>query len=120
MAACVLLSATACGGNEYGDMTVLNVGVYDGGLGHIWLEKVAAAFEEKFKETSFEEGKVGVHIDLNPTKNEMLNDNVAAAIDSNRYMEDVYFLCDYTGVPWIINGRTLNITDMVEQKVYLD
>ena len=120
LAACVLLSATACGGNEYGDMTVLNVGVYDGGLGHIWLEKVAAAFEEKFKETSFEEGKVGVHIDLNPTKNEMLNDNVAAAIDSNRYMEDVYFLCDYTGVPWIINGRTLNITDMVEQKVYLD
>lgn len=126
LAGCMLFSVTACNvgntdGREYtGKETELKVGVYDGGLGHVWLEKVAAAFEEKFQDTSFEEGKTGVRIKLNPTKSNMLLDKVEAAIDMNQSAEDVYFLCQFTGTPEIFNGRSLNITDMVKQKVYLE
>ena len=44
------------------DKTQLHVHNFDGGVGTEWLEKDIARFEEKYKNTSFEEGKTGVQI----------------------------------------------------------
>ncbi len=108
------------GGIDYtGNETELRVGVWNGGLGYEWLNKVKTEFEKQFANVSFEEGKTGVKVKLNPSKTDMLGDKVEAAIDLDQNAEDIYFTCYYTGTPYIYQNRSLNITDAVEQKVYL-
>ena len=108
------------GGTDYtGNETELRVGVWNGGLGYEWLNKVKTEFEKQFANVSFEEGKTGVKVKLNPSKTDMLGDKVEAAIDLDQNAEDIYFTCYYTGTPYIYQNRSLNITDAVEQKVYL-
>lgn len=123
--ACATMPLVGCNGNDEdanytGNKTQLRVGVYDGGLGHVWLEKVARSFEEKFAQTSFREGEMGVRIRINPQKADMLIDKVTAAIEMNNDAEDVYFLCQFTGTPFIYKGYSRNITTMVTDKVYLE
>lgn len=48
--------------------TQLNVFVYSGGYGTKWLELAAERFEELYKDVSFEEGKKGVQVYLDPQK----------------------------------------------------
>ena len=108
------------GGTEYtGNETELRVGVWDGGLGHEWLNKVKTEFEKKYADVSFQEGRTGVRVKLNPSKTNMLGEKVESAIDLNQDAEDIYFTCYFTGTPYIFQNRSLNITDAVEQKVYL-
>ena len=47
-----LLGAAACGGTEedYGDKTVLRIGLFEGGWGSEWLNKVIAKFESEYPE----------------------------------------------------------------------
>ncbi len=120
LAFCMLFSVTACtpkGDDAYSE-TVLRVGVWDGGLGHVWIEKVAAEFEKKYADVSFEEGKTGVKVLLAPSKDNA--GKISTAIDMNQNAEDVYFTCYYTGTEYVLQNRSLNITDAVTQKVYLD
>ena len=42
--------------------TTLTVGNWNGGVGTEWLESAIAKFEDKYKDTSFEEGKKGVQV----------------------------------------------------------
>ena len=39
------------------DKTVLNIKVFNGGLGYKWLQELANNFTDTFKDVSFEEGK---------------------------------------------------------------
>ena len=56
----------ACGGNkDSGDVagkTTIRVATYNGGLGLDWLRDAALRFEDKYKDTSFEEGKTSVAV----------------------------------------------------------
>lgn len=64
------VSFTGCGTENKADSdkTHLSVMNYDGGVGSEWLKNVAAKFEEKYADVSFEEGKKGVVIDIGNEK----------------------------------------------------
>lgn len=60
-----------CGtGNTKVDATKTHLAVlsYDGGIGSQWLKSAAKRFEEKYADVSFEEGKMGVVIDITNDK----------------------------------------------------
>ena len=68
--------------------SILNVKIFNGGLGYAWLEEVAHQFMETFKNVSFENGKKGVYISITPNKQfDGLHDNIASGADA----EDIYY-----------------------------
>ncbi len=130
-AAMLLPNLAACdtgnGGNTNGDFkytgneTELHIGVFDGGLGHDWIEKVALEFDKTFANVSFVNGELGVHTKINPQKKQFATESVQQAISlGSDDMEDIYYLAVYTGAPYISKGYSANITDAVCQKVYLE
>lgn len=72
MVIAVMLSVLAgCGSNESkvdSTKTHLSVLCYDGGIGSGWAKNAAKRFEEKYANVSFEEGKMGVVIDITNDK----------------------------------------------------
>ena len=72
MVIAVMLSMLAgCGSNESkvdSTKTHLSVLCYDGGIGSEWAKNAAKRFEEKYANVSFEEGKMGVVIDITNDK----------------------------------------------------
>ena len=58
--------------------TQLTVANYDGGVGREWFRVVKANFEQKYAETSFETGKMGVQIVADIGKGKKLNIGDAA------------------------------------------
>ena len=69
---CAILCATACSsfvacgpdGEDDGTTTVIKVVLGAGGLGRAYADNAAARFEEKVKDVSYEEGKMGVTVDV--------------------------------------------------------
>ena len=60
-----------CGGGSSGGSskkTELKIGVFNGGLGYAWADQLAEKFEEKYKDVSFETGKTGVDVIIDPQK----------------------------------------------------
>lgn len=73
------------------DKSVLNIKVFNGGLGYKWLQELANNFTETFKDVSFEPGKKGVHIAFTPNKEfSNLATNIAVGADA----EDIYYTSD--------------------------
>ncbi|MDY3723929.1 MAG: extracellular solute-binding protein [Candidatus Borkfalkiaceae bacterium] len=105
---------------NYGDKTVLNIGVFDGGLGHAWAEAVAEKFEEKYANTSFEEGKMGVYVDINPQKELFKVASIRAAIEQNTAAEDIYYTCYQFNREFADDGLVLNLNDIINEKVYTE
>ncbi|MBQ8756712.1 MAG: hypothetical protein IJZ48_00505 [Oscillospiraceae bacterium] len=87
----------------------ITVATWDGGLGSKWLEDAAALFEEQYKDaTNFEEGKVGVEINIVASRS---FDGSAMAFTPLTH--DIYFVeaVDYFAM---INNRQLaDISDVV-------
>lgn len=112
--------ATGCGGlfidgGEEIDTTKtqLYVNNYNGGVGTEWLNAAADRFEEKYASTSFEEGRTGVQILINPTKimrADMENTLKGATVD------DVYFAEHAFYASWAKQDLLLDITDIVATK----
>lgn len=111
MLSCVLVLVSACTG--FGDgfvevegKTNIRVATYNGGLGKLWLEKAAKAFEEKYKDVSFEDDKTGVavHVDFCQGGNMM---------EDQTLNKDVYFteVVDY--YRYVNLGKVADITDVV-------
>lgn len=75
---------TACGLKDPPDdvfddtKTQLYVNTWDGGTGYNWLEAIAANFEEEFKDHSFADGKVGVQVHVDASRN-----NTSALLSAN-------------------------------------
>lgn len=103
-----------------GNETVLEIAVFNGGLGYSWLSEVARDFEIKYANVSFEEGKLGVRVKPNPDKTNLRDDLVKRAIDTGINMSDIYYLAVFTGTSYIYGNYSANITDAVTQKVYTD
>lgn len=109
---CVLTSAIGCvgckggGGNKRDETkTLLEVYNYDGGIGTEWLYNAEKRFEALYAETSFEEGKMGVNVEITPTKTSL--DGIA----NSSY--DVYFTEQVWYNDLIAQDLLLDITDLV-------
>lgn len=102
------------------DRTQLNVGVYDGGLGMNWTRAVADAFEEKYADVEFEEGKKGVQVMIYG-KGEKANyepgvliPNIQNKIETN----DVYLTANSDLKQFVNAGICEDLTDLLEKDVY--
>ena len=84
-AACQPGSGGILGGQSMIDRnkTQLYVGNYDGGFGSDWLDTYKVAFEEMYKEVSFEEGKKGVEVVLVKDKVAFYSGNLIQTIDAS-------------------------------------
>ena len=106
-----LLSFVACGGGQgpaaEEDKTKTYVYVYnfDGGIGTQWLEDAARRFEKLYENVSFEDGKMGVKVDITPSKEAV--DSVA----SSPYY--VYFSENFKYNDFAAQNLLLDISDIV-------
>ena len=107
------------GGNDK-DKTTLKVGVYNGGLGYEWAEDLALKFEQAYSEVSFEDGKKGVNVVINPQKALFSSETIEATINQNLDAEDLYYTSYRAGVTFTRKGIAANINDLVTEKCYKD
>ena len=92
------------------DKTQLYVTNYDGGIGTEWLYAVKKVYEEKNADVSWEEGKTGVQIIVDPVKNNgyhMINTFDGSGID-------ILFNQNIRYNSWVVKNLFLDITDVVE------
>ena len=80
--------------------TWLNIYSYNGGIGIKWLEQAAERFEELYADYSFEEGKLGIDIDV---ANGKANTDAISAMP-----QDIFFV------------EQLSYNDMIAQELLLD
>ncbi len=91
--------------------TQLYVQSYDGGFANAWLDETIKAFEEEYKDESFEDGKTGVQIIPDKTK------SVDGESSYSKSKNEVYFHdnLDYFNIA--NSGAILEITDMVTENI---
>ena len=120
LAACVTFPTVGCVRREGGEvvvpdtMTGLYVGNYDGGLGHEWLEKAIAIFEERNKDVSFEPGKVGVKVVPKNDKEPYTGSTLMNAMSTNT--EDVYITGTISYADFVTAGVLADVTDVMTAK----
>ena len=95
-------------------MSILNIHVYNGGLGRDWLDAVAADFMDTFKDVSFEEGKTGVYIEVTADKQLESATLMATGADRN----DIFYTADHDLYAYIKLNVPMDITDIVTEPVY--
>ena len=110
------IAAFAGCSNSYSNMTTLSIHYYNGGLGSDWINESIADFEEMFKDTSFEAGKMGVKILLTADKS---MDELATSISTGADKADILYTSE-GGVVELLNtdGILYDTTEMVTEKVY--
>ena len=92
----------------------LYIGNCNGGLGFEWLEEVATAFEMKYADISFEEGKKGVQVIIdNSVIGTIDGDNLKLNLPSSR--DDIFFTESVDYAYFVERGSFLNITDTVKE-----
>ncbi len=101
--------AVGCASKTDSTKTKIQVLAYEGGFGWKWLEDSAARFEQENAETSFEEGKKGVIVEVKATKDTSVNTMNSSAVD-------VYFTNG--AIPRDFSQRQLlaDINDVVTEK----
>ena len=113
-----LASCTSNRDGDDGTKSILKIGVFNGGLGYRWTELVAQEFEEKYANVSFEEGKTGVKVRINPQKTAFTVSAIQSAIMQNHDAEDIYYTTYHANVDYAREGYSMNITDWMQEKVY--
>lgn len=108
----VLFSLTACTPpglsepeSDRDGTTVLSVFNFDGGVGTTWLYDLKPLFEAQYENVSFEEGKMGVTIDIVPNKS-----------DISSVLAQGYHVIFNEEIPFndlIAQNKILDITDVV-------
>lgn len=104
-----VVSMAGCGGGETqvdATKTHLSVLSYDGGIGSQWLKNAAKRFEEKYANVSFEEGKMGVVIDITNDKLDGKN-----GVTTTPYA--VWFSESVNYNDLIATGQIVDISDIV-------
>ena len=117
----------ACGGNNggtsggngnSGNKTILKVGVTNAGTGYRWAELVEAEFEKQYANVSFEEGKMGVDVKINPQKTQFTPTTIDTAIKNEQNAEDIYFTVYNCSKELATKGSAANIDDIMYEKAY--
>lgn len=102
-----LLAGCGNGGSKVDSTkTHLSVLCYDGGIGSEWAKKAAKRFEEKYANVSFEEGKMGVVIDITNDKLDGKN-----GVTTTPYA--IWFTESVNFNELIATGQILDINDIV-------
>ncbi len=116
----VTMFAACSGGSKgkYSDMSNLNIGVYDGGLGTEWIRQVADLFEARYEGVSLEEGKTGVHVEIVPKKDPYLSSTLLAGIQSGTENNELYYTSQPNLSVWTEAGVAYDLTSVVTEKVY--
>lgn len=94
--------------------TQLNVGFYYAGLGKEWIQEAKTLFEERYAETSFEEGKKGVQVVLNLDKSGLNGSNLLTTISAKS--DQVFFVENSDLNAFVSQGLVAEITDVVKSK----
>lgn len=120
MAGILTMTSAGCGAKKTADVendkTQLYVGVYNGGVGENWLKEAIAKFEEKYKDTSFEEGKKGVQViiaDSNTTT--MIGPTLLEKIDTTS--TEVFFTEGVFYHEWVKKNKMYDLTDIMNEKL---
>lgn len=117
--------ATACGGVAGGggggqdvdsSKSQLNVGIFDAGLGTVWLDEAIKDFEAYYANTPFEEGKMGVEVIKDAKKSEFRPGNLLSTMEY--YDNAMYFLDQSRYVEYVSQGLVADITDTIKEKIY--
>lgn len=111
----ILFSASACSNKTAIDKnkTQLYVFSYNGGIGNKWLLEDIAGFEEMYKDTSFENGKIGVQVFpdiLQKVNGRAMVSTIAASSYEVIFNEYIYYN------EWVSKGLLLDISDILEKK----
>lgn len=122
MTLAILMSLLAgCGGGETqvdATKTHLSVLSYDGGIGSQWLKNAAKRFEEKYANVSFEEGKMGVVIDITNDKldgkNGVTTTPYAVWFSESVNYNDLIATGQIVDISDIVTGSLSEITDGAE------
>ena len=122
LAACMCVPVFgACNrGENYDNMTQLDIGVYDGGLGTDWINQVARNFEARYEGVSLETGKTGVHVNIVPKKDPYLSGTLLPNIQSGVETMDIYYTSQSDLSVWTDGGVAYDITDILTEKVYAE
>ena len=98
--------------------TMLDVVVYDGGLGTDWAQNAANKFREKYINYSFETGKTGVYVNIIPQKEQIEEGNLLGGLQAGTQTSDIY----YTSMAALdkLNdaGYAMDITDAMFEDCY--
>ncbi len=114
----VALSATSCVKPVVDvdtEKTQLYIANYNGGVSYGWLEETVKRFEEKYKDTSFEDGKMGAQIFIDDNKSYS-----GAALTTSVPADDDYEIYLSSAVPYedlVSANALLDITDLVTKTV---
>lgn len=96
--------------------TTLTVGYWNGGVGTEWLNSAIEKFEEKYKDTSFEEGKKGVQVVIGSSnKTTMEGETLKDIILNDDTHDEVFFTEGVFYQWWAKNGKMLDITEYVNE-----
>ena len=111
-------SSEGSGAVDLTNATELKVGVFNGGLGHEWAKTLEKEFEERYANVSFEPGKTGVNVVINPQKDAFKTVTIKANITQNSSPEDIYYTCYEFYREFAKDGVALNMTDIVRENAY--
>lgn len=89
--------------------TQLDVTSFEGGFGQEWLYAARDRFEEVYKDVSFEPGKVGVQVTVQPDEYSLPPSNITGS----KYHVFFYESLNYNS--YIIRNQFLDITDLVKE-----
>lgn len=116
----VVLTTVGCGARSTVELdsskTTLTVGNWNGGVGAEWLEAAIEKFEEKYKDTSFEEGKKGVQVIIGSNnKTTMEGETLKNIILGDDTHDEVFFTEGVFYQWWARNGKMLDLTEYVNE-----
>lgn len=106
--------SSACGQEvvDFNDntKTQVQISAYESGFGTEWLENYADTFEEKYKDVSFEEGKVGVKISVNWNQ-----DSYSTVLSKVASSDNAIYLNNVNYYDVATSGVALDLTDYIKQ-----
>ena len=120
LAGLMIFSATACGETDpyaaYKDMTVLEIGNVDAGLGDEWINAVKTEFEKAFADYEGVDGKKGVYVGIENKTTEFSTPQLVINMPTNPH--DIYILAN-SSYQTLINADVLaDVTDVLTAKNY--
>ena len=92
--------------------TQFNIGNFDGGYGHAWIEKAADMFEKRYENTSFEDGKKGVQIWISNAKEEYSSYQFYETIAG---LPQDFFIAPVPRAEIIENKLLISLNDIIDE-----
>lgn len=96
----------------------LNVGVFNAGYGSAWAYEAAEDFEELYANTSFESGKMGVQVIIDPKKEEFKPSLLESTMET--YENAIYYSNQHNYANYMAKELLVDITDVINEDVYND